>query len=546
MKKRLLSTLLALCMVITLSTPVNAFDAAKPIQNIIAAGGNHAGMVDENGVLWMWGDNTYGQLGNGGRASTNTPVKIMDGVISVSASEYGQGNMPRAIATAAIKSDGSLWTWGVVDSNIVPGILGSSTGGNSFVEQETIAGFSQIPIQTEPVKILDNVASVSLGGWCALAIQKDGSLWTWGYVNYDESGLSSKVPVKVMDDVASACAGPMCIAAIKTDGSLWMWGDDLMAYESSWSLSQTPTKVLEGAAEVSIGYTGDSAAVAYVAAVKKDGSLWMWGTDWGRLGLPEQEDSVNGSPIKMMDGVAHVSAGCDFIAVVKTDGSLWTWGDNYAGELGNGTMENSVTPTKVMDDVAAVSAGGSFTLAVKNDGTVWSWGANYDGMLGNGGKGNVTTDYGTVCQTIPSQIPGLKAKTAQSAQPTQPTTPSAPSTPSGISVTVDGMAVTWTDAAPFIDANSRTMVPLRAVADAMGLNVNWDGSAREAVFTNGSKTIYFPIDSNTARTSDGGAVQMDTAAVIVNERTYAPIRYLAEYFGYEVGWNAATRTVTIK
>lgn len=131
-------------------------------------------------------------------------------------------------------------------------------------------------------------------------------------------------------------------------------------------------------------------------------------------------------------------------------------------------------------------------------------------------------------------------------QPNLPTTPSAPSTPSGISVTVNGMAVTWTDAAPFIDANSRTMVPLRAVADAMGLNVNWDGSAREATFTNGNKTIYFPIDSNTARTSNGGIVQMDTAAVIVNDRTYAPIRYLAEYFGYEVGWDAATRTVTIK
>lgn len=115
--------------------------------------------------------------------------------------------------------------------------------------------------------------------------------------------------------------------------------------------------------------------------------------------------------------------------------------------------------------------------------------------------------------------------------------------PSGISVTVGGKAVAWTDAAPFIDANSRTMVPLRAVADAMNLTVNWDGGTREASFSNGSKTIYFPIDSNSARTSGGAAVQMDTAAVIANERTYAPIRYLAEYFGYTVGWDAATQTV---
>ena len=116
----------------------------------------------------------------------------------------------------------------------------------------------------------------------------------------------------------------------------------------------------------------------------------------------------------------------------------------------------------------------------------------------------------------------------------------------GISVTVDGAGVQWTDAEPFIDENSRTMVPLRAVADVMGLEVNWDAEAREAAFTGSGKTICFPIDSNTARTSDDGTVSMDTAAVIVNERTYAPIRYLAEYFGYAVDWDGNSRTVVIK
>ena len=122
---------------------------------------------------------------------------------------------------------------------------------------------------------------------------------------------------------------------------------------------------------------------------------------------------------------------------------------------------------------------------------------------------------------------------------------STPSTSGGIGVTVKGEAVQWTDAAPFIDANDRTMVPLRAVADAMGLEVNWDENTREASFTGSGKTIIFPIDSSTARTSEGGIVTMDTAAVIVNERTYAPIRYLAEFFGYTVGWDEAARTVSI-
>ena len=125
-----------------------------------------------------------------------------------------------------------------------------------------------------------------------------------------------------------------------------------------------------------------------------------------------------------------------------------------------------------------------------------------------------------------------------------PDTP--PTSTVGISVTVNGEAVAWTDAVPFIDANDRTMVPLRAVADAMGLDVSWDAAAREAGFSDSGsgKTIFFPIDSTAAHTS-GGEVKMDTAAVIVSDRSYAPIRYLAEYFGYTVGWDDAIRTVVI-
>ena len=123
------------------------------------------------------------------------------------------------------------------------------------------------------------------------------------------------------------------------------------------------------------------------------------------------------------------------------------------------------------------------------------------------------------------------------------TTAAAP--PAGISVTVSGTPVTWTDAEPFIDANNRTMVPLRAVADAMSLDVSWDAAAREAAFTDGSNTIIFPIGSTTSRTGGGRLIQMDTSAVIVSDRTYAPIRYLAEFFGCTVGWDAASKTVTL-
>ncbi len=118
--------------------------------------------------------------------------------------------------------------------------------------------------------------------------------------------------------------------------------------------------------------------------------------------------------------------------------------------------------------------------------------------------------------------------------------------PEAVKVRTNGELVWWTDAEPFIDGNNRTMVPLRAVAEALGLTVSWDGEAREAAFTDGVRTLIFPIGSTEARTGDGGTVEMDTAAVIVGGRTYAPIRYLAEYFGCDVAWDAKSRTVLLE
>lgn len=72
-----------------------------------------------------------------------------------------------------------------------------------------------------------------------------------------------------------------------------------------------------------------------------------------------------------------------------------------------------------------------------------------------------------------------------------------------ISVVIGNTSVVWTDAKPFIDNNNRTMVPLRAVGEALGLFVDWDSVTREAVFSNGDIEIRFPIDSTIAKTSDG-------------------------------------------
>ena len=113
-----------------------------------------------------------------------------------------------------------------------------------------------------------------------------------------------------------------------------------------------------------------------------------------------------------------------------------------------------------------------------------------------------------------------------------------------VNVTVDGTPVVWTDAKPFINADSRTLVPLRPIADALGLAVTWNADTRQASFSDGTDDVVFTIGSSAYQTP-AGELKMDTAAVISNSRTFAPARYLAESFGYTVGWDNAAKTVTI-
>lgn len=117
-----------------------------------------------------------------------------------------------------------------------------------------------------------------------------------------------------------------------------------------------------------------------------------------------------------------------------------------------------------------------------------------------------------------------------------------------LSVAVNDAKIAFPDAKPFIDENSRTLIPLRAIGDALNLKVEWNEAARTASFTRGGKSVIFTIDNEEYEIIENGQSQkekMDTKAIISEERTYAPVRYLAEAFGYSVGWNNDQKTVTI-
>lgn len=92
--------------------------------------------------------------------------------------------------------------------------------------------------------------------------------------------------------------------------------------------------------------------------------------------------------------------------------------------------------------------------------------------------------------------------------------------------------------------NDRTLLPVRAVVEELGGTVEWDGEKREALLSCGNDEIVLKIDSTSAELN-GAAQTLDTAPIIINDRTMLPIRFIAESFNFDVEWNGDTQEVTI-
>lgn len=305
--------------------------------NLISGGGNtwqsisahylQAAGIKTDGTLWTWGSNGYGELGSSEAigASRSSPQTTAAG-----------GNNWKTVSVnlqnvSAIKTDGTLWTWGRNDL----GQLGTNSIIDRSSPQTTIAGGN------------DWRDVSGTGG--ILAIKIDGTLWSWGQNSVGELGTNNVVSRSSPQTTAAGgnnwkqiSAGQNFVSAIKTDGTLWTWGWNVAGQLGANNIidRSSPQTTIAG------------------------------GNDWRFVSSDKAVNSM---------------------AALKTNGTLWTWGGNFFGTLGtNSTVSRSSPQTTVAGGTAwrkiVVNSGSTFAIDSQN--TLYSWGLNLSGQLGTNNTAN--------------------------------------------------------------------------------------------------------------------------------------------------------------
>ena len=249
------------------STPVTTFAGGNNWKSVAGGWGTTAA-IKTDGTLWLWGSG--GLLGDNTTTTRNIPVTTFAGGTNWKSVSIG-------FQTAAIKTDGSLWVWGLNDK----GQLGTNDTTVRRTPVTTFAGgtdWKQVSCGAEYTAAIKTDGS--LWTWGAN---------DYGQLGINESGNATNrtTPVTTFaggNDWKSVAAKQNSLAAIKTDGSLWTWGRNNSGQLGTNNTTNRSTPVTTFAG----GTNWKSAAggVAHVVAIKTDGTLWVWGTNSsGNLGI---------------------------------------------------------------------------------------------------------------------------------------------------------------------------------------------------------------------------------------------------------------------
>lgn len=324
-----------------------------------ACGPYHYLGIKADGTLWAWGQNSYGQLGDGTTTNRTDPVRI--GVDNNWKEVFCGYNF-----SLALKTDGSLWGWGFNED----GQLGDGTTTNKL---------SPAKSGNETWKTISCGASTS-----PIGIKYDGTLWVWGNINYANVTMPtqlgadndwSKLNSSGFFAFDNSIGASQTDLATKTNGTLWK-----ITYPKGYWQPSLPsiTPVGNDNNWESISCGGDS-----YFSIKSDKSLWGWGkNNNGQLGDGTTSNITNPIRIGNYDWklinissfyIQDYATNPDYYTsiAIRVDGSLWKWGYLQG--------QNIATPTRIGSEnnwSYISSSWGKNHIAIKTDGSLWVWNDN--------------------------------------------------------------------------------------------------------------------------------------------------------------------------
>jgi alpha-tubulin suppressor-like RCC1 family protein len=338
-----------------------------------------------SGSLWSWGDNAYGQLGDGTTTSRLTPTLIGAFTDWV----YVAAGQRHSIGLRSSGGQTTLWAWG----DNAYGQLGLGTMGVPVLvptQDGTGSGsWSGIPGVS---------GLVAAGCFHTLALRSNGALFAWGANDFGQLGSGTAGapqaqpaqvdPVFLYTQVAAGCTHSL---GVRTTGAAVAWGDNSMGQlgNGTYTAANVPGAVMTLTGNVAGVAAGENYSLAiYQNPPPSTNQLWAWGYNlYGQLGDGTTTSYTVPTMVRGATNWLRVAAGQSHSMGVRTDGTAWVWGRNHIFQLGDGTAIDRNQPIAALPNAGTIlqmAAGSNHTLAGTALAAVFDWGQNDKGQLGDG------------------------------------------------------------------------------------------------------------------------------------------------------------------
>jgi len=359
----------------------------------LTAHGRHACAVTTSGLVYCWGENAQGQLGDGSTVDRPQPT-LVPGVLDATAVAAG------AAHTCALTAAGEVWCWG---ANQVGQLGDGTTDGRPWAAR---------------VPTLSDALTLATGAYHTCATRNDGSVVCWGANQAGQLGegttsnIGVPVPANGIQFGAEVAAGDTFSCARRTDGTIGCWGDNRLGQlgtQTSIRRTQPPQEAALGDVR-SIGAAGD-----HTCALQRSGSdaagnpTWAalcWGHNQaGELGDGTRIDRFTPTALKIPLEAAEIAPGSSHTCLRTADARVWCWGRGASGQLGTSSAIDLLFPAAVtgVPGAIALAAGGAHTCAIVSGQPV-CWGAGTDGQLGDGGEADQTRPVATLGFDVPDAV----------------------------------------------------------------------------------------------------------------------------------------------